>query len=147
MAAEDSKDDDPFARIATALRDDAPPRHPTPRRVVGGKPRQPSFSNLAPVLKPDMVPPIEIPEANGSAPPPIPVVPSVIVNHDPDFDIRPSARPHIDLAPTTIRGRLRSRTQNTPFAKMLSTKVVIGVFVLSIMVFALGLLTLFLSRR
>lgn len=96
------EEDDPFARMAAALRDEPVQRRPARRSL-------PSFSDLAPVVPPLQVIPVlhpllAFPVANARpVRPSAPALPSVIVAADPPATRAAEARTRVVLAPTVRR--------------------------------------------
>jgi hypothetical protein len=138
--------EDPFARIATALRDDAPPHHSPPLKRSGQQ-RSDALSNLAPIVTKEMVPE-ERPEP--MAPPPRatpkPLLPSVIVDDPSGLHVRPTDRVHIDEAPTTLRGSRKNQQGEGPQRGIFGTPAVLMFLVISIMVFVLAIAAFVIKR-
>lgn len=136
--------EDPFARIASALRDDAPPHHNPP--LKRGQQRSDALSNLAPIVTPEMVPAARPPPV---APPPraepVPLLPSIIVD-EPSIHVRPTDRVHIDNAPTTVRGSRKNQQGNAPQRGLFGTPAVVMFLVISIMVFVLAIAAFVIKR-
>jgi len=148
MGGTDEKED-PFARIASALRDDVAPHHPPPLKNRSGAQRPTDgLSNLAPVITPEMVPAAR-PEP--VAPPPrqapSPELPSIMIAEDSRrFRLRPAEGPFIDSAPTTIRGSKKNQAGDRPQSRMFGTPAVLAFLAISIAVFGLGIAAFMIKR-
>ncbi|MBX3221510.1 MAG: hypothetical protein KF795_13390 [Labilithrix sp.] len=149
----DPSGDDPFARMASALREEQAPARGRPTRRS-----RPSFSDLAPVLPPTPAPPRVSPapavvvnqvhivgdaEPSEVASQRLSFIPTVIVADDPpSFSISHPAAPHPRAeTPTTRKVR-----RGAPPSSGIGASTVLFLLAVSLTVFGLGVAALVYSR-